>query len=215
MRWSVLGLVLLLVPACTPSHVFVRPWKDVIVSVNEPLKTRVRVPADGSGGLDVTASSTGVFRHEHGEKEFVSLSIELGIENRSESLVARFDPLAATLIGHDGQRLTPVISTAPPSASDGSAIVIEPGGERSFHLEFRNETTDDPREIVPFTLELTLEYGRKELPVSITFVGGTYPPYGYYGYYGRGYYAPYGYGGGRYYGDGWGYGPGWGPYWYY
>lgn len=185
-----------------------RPQGDLVVSSDrEFLETRVRVPETGAGGLDVTVRCAGVFRHVHKKQKTVSVSVEVTVENRSESVTAGFDPSGATLTDGSGRHLSPVAPVVSGAvSSDTTTVALEPGARRTFNLDFRSEGTGDPRSVVPFSLRLPFDYGKSEVPVVVRFVRDEYPyGYGYPGYYEYGAYP---------YGPGWGpgfgyYGPGW------
>ncbi len=209
------GLFGVLVAAgCTPSSVAVRPvGEEAVITRRGALSARVRIPESGPGGVDLVVRARGVFLHEDPDRVVIPVEVEL--ENRSESVMAGFDPRAALLENSDGW-LSPVIPVTSESeglrpglpgesGADITTVPIEPGARRTFHLEFRAHGKDDPRDVVPFTLHLEVEYGRTEVPVAIHFLREVgYVPY--YGWHGP-YWGPY-------YGNPtWGWGPYGGWYW--
>ncbi len=219
MRWIALGLVAFAVSGCAPSHINVRPQSsDVLLSKGEDaLVAFVRAPESGAGGLDVRVSSTGVFRHKHKGDASVSLPVSIEVENRSETELASFDPRGVVLSGGLRRELEPIAPVGSAVSGDSTAVTIEPGAKRTFHLEFSTASTGDPRELAPFTLRMTFNYGRRELPVTVSFIRHEevryygYPAYyygypgGYYGYpYYGGPYGRYGWGPGFYGGASWG-----------
>jgi len=199
---------------CAPSHVWVRPQSsDVVVSREDAqLDAFVRVPEVGSGGLDIRVWSNGATKHSKSKRapKRVSLAVDLEVENRSESVAARFDPSTARIFAAEYGELAPVLSGS--ASGEPTAVPLLPGARRSFHLVFIAPGTTDPRELVPFSLRLVFDYGDSALPVVVRFVR-EYPPNYYYGYpvyspyYG---YAPGYWGGPGFYG-GWGRGP---AYWW-
>lgn len=202
MRWIGVVLVSVLAAGCAPSHVAVRPQSsDLLVSKDlSTLAAFVRVPETGAGGLDVRVSSNGAFRHKHKDDKSVTLSIEVEVENRAESVTAYFDPGSATLTAGYKRDLAPV---APVVTGSDAKIAIEPGARRTFRLEFATHGTGDPRELTPFALKLVFDYGASTLPVAISFVREEPIYYGYPSYYYP--YDPYFYPGHRF---------GWGPGFY-
>jgi hypothetical protein len=195
---------------CAPSHVWVRPQStDVVVSHEDThLEAFVRVPEVGAGGLDVRVWSNGAYKHSKTKNapKRVSLAVDVEVENRSESVVAKFDPQAARLFAADYGELSPVVTGSASAAA--TTVSLLPGARRTFHLVFIAPGTKDPRELVPFSLRLVFDYGDTALPVVVRFVR-EYPSSYYYGspvyapYYG---YAPGYWGGPGFYG-GWGWGP--------
>jgi hypothetical protein len=203
------GLVFVAVLAgCAPEHLDLIPHGDVMLTPGgETIKAYVRLPETGAGGLDVMVHSRGIYRREREGHESVAVPVEVIVENRSESVKGGFEPTGAQLVDSEGRRFTlgwPVVAR---SGSDTTAVPIEPGARRRFHLEFSTDATDDPRDVAPLTLHLVFDYGATEIPATIHFSGydrtARYRTY----YYGGGWYGPY-WGG---WGPGWGWG--WGPYW--
>ena len=222
MRWIGIGLVAFCFAGCAPSHISIRPQTTDVLLSKDALAAYVRVPETGSGGLDVRVSSPGVFRHEHKSESSIALSIDIEVENRSESVTAGFDPNSIVLSGGLRRELHPVApatsnSTAQASGgSDTTTVAIAPGERRAFHVDFKTRATGDPRELAPFSLQMTFDYGKREHPVTVSFVRHEevryygYPSY-YYGYpYGYGYpyydgpYGRHGWGPGFYGGAAWG-----------
>src|SRR5205807_3744998 len=97
MRWSASVLVVLAAAGCAPAHLAVRPRGDLIVTEKDELETRLRVPESGAGGLDVIVHSPGASRRKSGKKKIVSVAVDVDVENRSETVIASFDPRSATL----------------------------------------------------------------------------------------------------------------------
>jgi hypothetical protein len=228
-KWLAGLVVLVAIAGCTPSSISVRPASDDLVAnryEDHGYAAVVRVPESQPGGLDVRLSCDRVVAHGKGDKKSVSLAIEVDIENRSESVTAGFDPRTATVTDARRQRMTLLQPASTSGSSDTTTSAIAPGSRKRFHLEFASRATGDPREVLPFTFRASVEYGSRELPVTVVFVrewwDEDYPyypyyryPYGYYGYGGAygggpGYWGPPGY---------WGWGPtfgagyGWGGRW--
>jgi hypothetical protein len=204
------ALVVVLLAGCTPSSITLRPLgEETIVTRKGGPAARVRVPEAGPGGVDLVVRSRGAFLKEDPDR--VVIPVEVEVENRSESVVANFDPRAALLENADGW-LSPAIPVASEATGgEVTGVPIEPGARRTFHIEFRARGKDDPRDVVPFTLHLDVAYGKTELSVAVHFVRELeYVPYYYrYGGYGP-YWGPYY---GSFYGNPyWGWGP-YGGYW--
>jgi hypothetical protein len=210
-KWIGRLAVLVAIAGCTPSSIPARPASDELVAnryEDHGYSAIVRVPESQPGGLDVRLSCDRVVSHGKGDKTSVSIAIEIDIENRSESVTAGFDPRTANVADARRRRMTPILPASTTGSSDTTTSEIAPGSRKRFHLEFATHATGDPREVLPFTFRASVEYGSRELPITVVFVrewwDQDYPYYPYYRY-------PYGYGYGPYGG-----GPGyWGPpgYW--